>query len=344
MKLADFCFDLPPELIAQNPSTLRGNDRLMTLDRITGLVGHYSMQDLPNLISSDTLMVFNDSMVRKARVFAKKLHSNALNPIEFMFIRPSKKPATFSVMLKAAKRQHIGDSYSFTDGSVATLIEKTTGQEFGVLQFEKEITEEWFEQNGHIPLPPYIKREDTALDSVRYQNVYAHNIGSIACPTAGLHFTKDMLERLKAKGIEQVYITLHVGLGTFSPVREDNVEEHKMHTEHYIITPDVACKINTAHKAGRPILCVGTTSCRTLEAATDSSGVVHSGASDTDIFIYPGYKFRIVDRLFTNFHTPESTLLMLVSAFAGREHILSAYKEAVKQKYKFFSYGDAMLI
>ena len=211
------------------------------------------------------------------------------------------------------------------------------------------ITEEWFERNGHIPLPPYIRREDTEEDSERYQNVYAKEVGSSACPTAGLHFTEAMLERLKAKNIEIAYVTLHVGLGTFLPVRAEKIEDHKMHNESYYISEETAAKVNQAKKDGRPILAVGTTSVRTLESAwqggsVEEGGYLPSGHFDTSIFIYPGYSFKCVDKMFTNFHTPESTLMMLVSAFAGKANIMNAYQKAVENRYRFFSYGDAMLL
>jgi S-adenosylmethionine:tRNA ribosyltransferase-isomerase len=217
------------------------------------------------------------------------------------------------------------------------------------VKFDVPITEEWFEKNGHIPLPPYIRREDTEEDSERYQNVYAKEVGSAACPTAGLHFTEEMLEKLKAKNIEIAYVTLHVGLGTFLPVRAEKIEDHKMHNESYYISEETAEKVNQAKKESRPILAVGTTSVRTLESAwqggsVEEGGYLPSGHFDTSIFIYPGYSFKCVDKMFTNFHTPESTLMMLVSAFAGKANIMNAYQKAVENRYRFFSYGDAMLL
>jgi S-adenosylmethionine:tRNA ribosyltransferase-isomerase len=263
-------------------------------------------------------------------------------------------------MVKSAKKQKPGMRYTFPDGTIATIIEHegNAGTEFRALKFDFAINEEWFEKNGHIPLPPYIRREDTDEDSERYQNVYATDTGSAACPTAGLHFTKDMLARLDKAGIERRFVTLHVGLGTFLPVREENIENHKMHEEWYTIPKETADAINKAKREGRPILAVGTTSVRTLESAaqklSDEEGGfdqlnpqkewLNPGTSSTSIFMYPGYKFKVVDQMFTNFHTPESTLIMLVSAFAGRENILSAYKTAVENKYRFFSYGDCMFI
>lgn len=236
--------------------------------------------------------------------------------------------------------------YSFPDGSIGTIIDHpgNAGTEFRAMHFDFVITEEWFERNGHIPLPPYIKRSDTDEDSERYQNVYAQETGSAACPTAGLHFTEEMLARLTEKGIDREFVTLHVGLGTFLPVREEKIEDHKMHEEVFTVPQITAHKINQAKKEGRPILAVGTTSVRTLESASDENGIVKAGTSSTRIFMYPGYKFKVVNQMFTNFHTPESTLIMLVSAFAGRENILSAYEKAVENRYRFFSYGDCMFI
>ena len=345
MLTSDFNFDLPEELIAQHPSGVRGQDKLMFLGRESGEVTHFSMDDLPDLITPDTLMVFNNSRVRRARVYGIKETTG--REIEFMFLNTIDKDCLiWNVMVKNAKKQKPGMHYKFPDGTIGEIIEHegNKGTEFRALRFDFAINEDWFERNGHIPLPPYIRREDTEEDSERYQNVYSKEIGSAACPTAGLHFTDDMLRRLDEKGIERCFVTLHVGLGTFLPVREDNIENHKMHEEWYTVPVDVADKINKARAEGRPILAVGTTSVRTLESCSDDDGHVNAGTNSTHIFMYPGYKFKVVDQMFTNFHTPESTLIMLVSAFAGREHILSAYKQAVEAKYHFFSYGDCMLI
>ncbi|MBQ6780356.1 MAG: tRNA preQ1(34) S-adenosylmethionine ribosyltransferase-isomerase QueA [Treponema sp.] len=351
MKLTDFTFDLPEELIAQKPSGVRGEDKLMRLDRETGAVSHHAMADLPDLVESGTLMVFNNSKVRRSRCYGiKETGRGESNPgveREFMFLHQTT-PAmdTWRVMVKGAKKVKAGNAFRFADGSVGSIVgaEEDAGTEFRSIKFPFALTEDWFERNGHIPLPPYIRREDDDTDSERYQTIYAKETGSSACPTAGLHFTEPLLERLKAKGIDLEWVTLHVGLGTFLPVRTDKIEDHKMHEEAYTIPADVAEKINQAKKEGRKILAVGTTSVRTLESACDENGMVRSGSGSTRIFMYPGYKFKVVDQIFTNFHTPESTLLMLVSAFAGRERILSAYKTAVENRYRFFSYGDAMLI
>ena len=345
MKLTDFDFDLPQDLIAQKPSGKRGDDRLMLLNRKNGSVFHHQMNDLPDLIMPGTLMIFNNSKVRRARCYGIK-ETTGRNQ-EFMFLNQlDKEGFLWNTMVKSAKKQKNGMRYQFPDGTVAQIVdfpgnEKT---EFRALKFDFPLDEKWFEKNGHIPLPPYIKREDTEEDSERYQNVYAKETGSAACPTAGLHFTEEMLSCLAEKNIERDFVTLHVGLGTFLPVRESIIENHKMHEEVYTISESTAEKINKAKRDGRPILAVGTTSVRTLESSADEKGFVKSGTSSTRIFMYPGYKFKVVDQMFTNFHTPESTLIMLVSAFAGRENILNAYKNAVENRYRFFSYGDAMFI
>lgn len=345
MLLKEFDFNLPEELIAQHPSGIRGQDKLMLLNRKTGETEHHNMSDLPDLILPGTLMIFNNSKVRRARCYGIKETTGREQ--EFMFLNQIDSTGnTWNTMVKGAKKQKPGMRYTFPDGTTGTIIEReeNTGTEFRALRFESPVTEEWFEKNGHIPLPPYIKREDTEEDSERYQNIYAKETGSAACPTAGLHFTEEMLSRLSEKGIERDFVTLHVGLGTFLPVREEKIEDHKMHEEVFTVSATTAEKINQAKKEGRPVLAVGTTSVRTLESACDENGIVKAGTSSTHIFMYPGYRFKVIDQMFTNFHTPESTLIMLVSAFAGREHILNAYRTAVENRYRFFSYGDAMFI
>lgn len=345
MLLKEFDFNLPEELIAQHPSGIRGQDKLMLLNRKTGETEHHNMSDLPDLILPGTLMIFNNSKVRRARCYGIKETTGREQ--EFMFLNQIDSTGnTWNTMVKGAKKQKPGMRYTFPDGTTGTIIERqeNTGTEFRALRFESPVTEEWFEKNGHIPLPPYIKREDTEEDSERYQNIYAKETGSAACPTAGLHFTEEMLSRLSEKGIERDFVTLHVGLGTFLPVREEKIEDHKMHEEAFTVSATTAEKINQAKKEGRPVLAVGTTSVRTLESACDENGIVKAGTSSTHIFMYPGYRFKVIDQMFTNFHTPESTLIMLVSAFAGREHILNAYRNAVENRYRFFSYGDAMFI
>ena len=377
MLTKDFYFDLPEELIALHPSKVRGEDKLMVLNKTDGRISHYMINDLPDLIEKGSLMVFNNSKVRPSRCYAEKIGSTFSKPVEFLLIEPvglsaeqsagqsDKMPAShcgiadtsglWRAMVKNAKKHKPGNRYRFADGTLAEIVERAEdeGTEFRTLSFERAescdtkkhfcLDEAWFEKNGHMPLPPYIKRSDTEEDALRYQTVYAEIPGSIACPTAGLHFTEALLERLANKGIEKVSVTLHVGLGTFLPVRSEKIEDHIMHREVYTVSPETAEAVNRAKKEGRPVIAVGTTAVRTLESAW-KNGALQSGSSSTNIFLYPGCTFNAVDKLITNFHTPESTLLMLVSAFAGKEHIFNAYKNAVENRYRFFSYGDAMFI
>ena len=342
MQTSDFYFELPEELIAQRPSGERGNDKLMFLNKTTGQVEHHKMEDLVDLVAPGTLMIFNDSRVRRSRCYGIKTTSGREQ--EFMFLNPIGDGSSWNTMVKGAKKVKVGNEYKFTDGSIGVIPEVSEGSEFRTIKFDKPLDEAWFERNGHIPLPPYIRREDDDTDSERYQTVYARETGSAAAPTAGLHFTESLLQKLKDKGIELAWVTLHVGLGTFLPVREDNIEDHKMHTEYYTVSEETAAKVANAKAEGRPVLAVGTTRVRTLESASDENGRLIPGTRGTNIFMYPGYKFKVVDQMFTNFHTPESTLIMLVSAFAGKENIMSAYSQAVENKYRFFSYGDCMLI
>lgn len=352
MQTKDFHFDIPERLIAQIPCTERGCDKLLFLDKKTGQVSDHLFSELPTLIESGTLMVFNDSRVRRARIFATAESSG--NSAEFLLISNIEieglaSGSVWKVMAKNAKRHKDGRRYLFPDGTIATIrngSESIYGQsEFRMLEFDKPIDDAWLEINGHLPLPPYIRRKDGLSDAERYQTIYSRNIGSVAAPTAGLHFTQDVLSSLDARGIERADVTLHVGLGTFLPVRANNLEEHIMHEETYSVSELSAEKVNKAKREGRPILAVGTTSVRTLESAWDTKkGELKSGDGSTQIFIYPGYEFKVVNQVFTNFHTSESTLLMLVSAFAGKEKIFNAYAHAIVNEYRFFSYGDAMLI
>lgn len=352
MQTTDFHFDLPDSLIAQKPSAVRGNDRLLCLDKKNGAFEDHLFSDIVSLIHPDTLMVFNDSRVRHARIFGTA--DSTGNKSEFLlitlFISPGSIPGTvWKVMARNAKRHKPGRSYTFTDGTKAVIIPEPSGElvgtEFRLLQFDKVIDDSWLDQFGHLPLPPYITREDEPADADRYQTIYSQTIGSVAAPTAGLHFTNEILSLLDSKGIERTSLTLHVGLGTFLPVRCEHIEDHKMHEETYSVSIETAEKVNLAKKEGRPILAVGTTSIRTLESSWDEkTHSVIAGNRSTRIFMYPGYEFRVVNQVFTNFHTPESTLLMLVSAFAGKESIMKAYVHAIEEKYRFFSYGDAMLI
>jgi len=349
MKTADFFFELSEELIAQYPTAKRGQSRLMVMNREKCRLEHRMVSDLPEILEKGTLMVFNNSRVRRARLFGITETTGA--KVEFLLL---KKIDTLSwlVLSKRSKRQKPGNRYVFDD--VSAEIQSAAEGNF-VLRFDQPIDDAWLDVHGHIPLPPYIRRKDSEYDAVRYQTVYAREHGSAAAPTAGLHFTAELLSELKKAGMETVFITLHVGLGTFLPVRTLNIEEHKMHEETYSISEETACLIEKAKAEGRKILAVGTTSVRTLESAwvedhsveghsLPASGRLRRGEGSTSIFIYPGYTFKVVDCLFTNFHTPGSTLLMLVSAFAGRDFILESYKEAIKKGYRFFSYGDACLI
>lgn len=340
MLTKDFYFELPHSLIAQTPSAVRGDDRLMILNRGDGSIEHLRMDDLPAYIPHNALMVFNDSRVRRSRIYAQKEGSETKR--EFLFLEAADGTGhIWKTTTKNARKCRVGQVFIFDDGSRAEV--SALHHESCMLAFESARTEGWFESLGHMPLPPYIRRDDTVEDGERYQNVYAKVPGSAACATAGLHFTESMLKRLDAAGVERAALTLHVGLATFLPVRTEHAEDHPMHEETFTISADTAERVAQARIAGRPIIAVGTTSVRALESSWDA-GRVKSGTQKTSIFMYPGYRFQAVDMLFTNFHTPESTLLMLVSAFAGKDLILHAYETAVKEGYRFFSYGDAMLI
>ncbi|MDR0502291.1 MAG: tRNA preQ1(34) S-adenosylmethionine ribosyltransferase-isomerase QueA [Treponema sp.] len=364
MKTLDFNYNLPGHLIAQYPPEKRGQSRLLTLDRVTGKHSHSAVCALPeilcgrNFLGADgqkPLLVFNNSKVRKARLFAQSSVSGVLT--EFLLLERVKNreahietqpPAQdcWKVLTKRARQKKKGSGYFFYDGEgKKTAGAKAAGFEddFLILEFDRLIDDDWLDKYGHIPLPPYIKREDKAADAERYQTVYAKEYGSSAAPTAGLHFTCELLDSISQAGIESAFVTLHVGLGTFLSVRSVNIEDHVMHSETFSIDEQTALKIEKAKEQGRKITAVGTTSVRTLESAWED-GRLKRGEGSTSVFIYPGFKFRAVDAIFTNFHTPESTLLMLVCAFAGRQLILDTYAEAVREGYRFFSYGDAMLI
>lgn len=339
MKTSDFSFDLPPELIAQRPPERRGSSRLMVLDpaRPQQPIDHRLVVDLPELLEPGTVVVINDSKVRRARIYGR---SEGGARVEFLLIDPLP-GGRWRALVSRARRHRSGKRFMFDDGLVGTIV----GEEDGlrVVAFDRRVDDEWLESFGHVPLPPYIEREDESLDAERYQTVYADPTGSVAAPTAGLHLTEELIERLEKRGIEIVRVTLHVGLGTFLPIREQKVEEHEMHVERYEVPAGTAEAVTRAHREGRRVLAVGTTSMRTLEAAWRDESL-RPGRGETDLYIYPGYRFKAVDALFTNFHTPGSTLLVLVSAFAGRELIRRSYEEAVEKRYRFFSYGDAMLI
>lgn len=351
MKTRDFSFNLPEDLIAQEPPKDRGTSRLFVLDpgapEGTGSGkrwDHRKVVELPDMIPSGTVMVFNDSKVRRARLEGRTGHGGKVE----ILVLENRGGGTWACLTNKSKKLKTGDVLTFpSSGQDSTFQSGTVGEREGDLRlvtFQPPLTETYLDTWGHIPLPPYMKRPDNEADRSRYQTVYAGPVGSAAAPTAGLHFTPELMEALRLKGVEVCFVTLHVGLGTFLPVRAEELEDHQMHREIYTIPQNTAEAVNRAKAAGRTVLAVGTTSLRTLESASDEHGQIRAGDGDTSIFIYPGYRFRCVDRLFTNFHTPESTLLMLVSAFAGREVILKAYQEAVEQRYRFFSYGDAMLL
>ncbi|MBN1518719.1 MAG: tRNA preQ1(34) S-adenosylmethionine ribosyltransferase-isomerase QueA [Spirochaetales bacterium] len=337
MKTTDFSFELPEELIAQEPAAKRGASRLLTLDSHSGALGHRMVADLPDLVEPGTVMVFNDSRVRRARLFASSATGGR---VEVLLLRREGERLWAAITTRMAK-QTVGKTLCLPEGLGAEIVAVRPDER--VLEFSRELDDSYLERHGHLPLPPYIRRPDSAQDASRYQTVYARNAGSSAAPTAGLHFTQELLDRLAERGVDLRFVTLHVGLGTFLPVRADNIEDHRMHEESYTVPDDTADAVNRAKAEGRAVMAVGTTSVRTLESASQN-GTLAAGPGSTSIFITPGYHFRMVDQLFTNFHTPESTLLMLVSAFAGRERILAAYREAVERRYRFFSYGDAMLI
>ncbi|NIZ41137.1 tRNA preQ1(34) S-adenosylmethionine ribosyltransferase-isomerase QueA [Entomospira entomophila] len=343
MKTSDFDFDLPQELVASSPSVVRGDDRLMQLCIANQQISHHRFSDIVELLPRNALLVFNDSKVRKARLMATAMESGA--SVEMLLLHPIVSNR-WVVLVSKAKRQKEGKRYQLPDGVTATIISDAEGGDGTKIIEFFGLTESYIEKHGSMPLPPYMHRDASKLDDDRYQTIYAKHIGSAAAPTAGLHFTEEIVEKLTQKGIEHTFATLHVGMGTFAPVRAEIIEEHKIHTESYSISAETAHMINHAKAVGRPIIAVGTTTCRLLESAMKESqdGKIHSGSSMSSIFIYPGYEFRCIDGLITNFHTPKSTLLALVSALAGYDLIRQSYQEAIKECYRFFSYGDAMLI
>ena len=345
MLTKDFYFDLPDSLIAQEPSERRGEDRLLVLDKNSGEYKDMMMSDFPSLLPENSVLVVNNSKVRKARTYAESVETGGV--VEFLFLGKNSN-GSWKAMVTKSKRQKKGKRFVWKDSEgkayVYAVIEKENDDGTRDVRFDSDIDESFFQTLGHVPLPPYIKREDNWKDENRYQTIYAKKEGSVAAPTAGLHFTPEIMEKIKERGIKIYEVTLHVGAGTFLPVRSEEIENHHMHTESYEISPETAEELNKAKREGKTIVAVGTTSIRTLESASDENGVLTSLKGDTSIFIYPGYKFKFVDNLLTNFHTPESTLLMLVSALAGKDHILTSYRHAVEEKYRFFSYGDAMFI
>ena len=341
MNVADFDYELPEELIAQKPCDRRDGSRLLVVDRKTGIIKHEHFYDIEKYLRPDDCLVLNDSKVIPARLFGTKDITGA--KIEFLLTKRIDGDI-WETMVRPGKRLKPGDKVIFEDDFTAEILEN--GEDgTRIVRFDYEgIFMQRLEQIGAMPLPPYIERAAQTEDKERYQTVYAHEEGSVAAPTAGLHFTNELLEKIRAKGTRLAYITLHVGIGTFRPVKADRVEDHKMHFEEYEISRQAADTINDTKKAGGRIISVGTTSTRTCESAADENGFVKAGSGSTDIFIYPGYEFKVIDSLITNFHLPKSTLMMLISALYDREKILKIYEEAVRERYRFFSYGDAMFI
>lgn len=339
MKVTEFDYELPEELIAQHPVEPRDTSRLMTLDKVTGEVGHKAhFYDIIGELGSNDVLVFNDTKVIPARLYGHRKESGG--KVEVLLLTPCGEN-TWECLVKPGKKCPIGQEIVFNEKLSGTVIDKT---DFGgrIIRFTVDgVFDDIIQDIGEMPLPPYI--HEKLEDQNRYQTVYAREKGSAAAPTAGLHFTPELLERLKAKGVTLAFVTLHVGLGTFRPVSAEVIEDHQMHSEYYVVTQETADIINEARRAGKRIVTVGTTSVRTLESAT-VDGELKAGHDWTQIFIYPGYQYKMVDALITNFHLPQSTLLMLISALAGREHCLAAYREAVKERYRFFSFGDAMFI
>ncbi|MGN0301108.1 MAG: tRNA preQ1(34) S-adenosylmethionine ribosyltransferase-isomerase QueA [Lachnospiraceae bacterium] len=340
MKTSDFNFELPEELIAQDPLEDRSASRLLVLNKETGETEHKIFKDIIDLVNPGDCLVLNNTKVIPARLLGVKEDTGA--HVEVFLLKKLSKD-TWETLVKPGKKLKPGARVIFGDGLLTATILDTMEEGIRKVLFEYDgIFEEVLDKLGEMPLPPYITHK--LKDRDRYQTVYARYDGSAAAPTAGLHFTKELLTELEAKGVRIAYVTLHVGLGTFRPVKVDDVANHHMHSEHYIITGKAADIINTTKENGGRVICVGTTSCRTIESAADDTGKVIPGENDTQIFIYPGYSFKVLDALITNFHLPESTLVMLVSALAGKDNIMKAYKEAIDLRYRFFSFGDAMFI
>lgn len=340
MKVTDFNFELPKELIAQDPLEDRASSRLLVLHKETGEIKHRHFRDILKFLRKGDCLVINDTKVIPARLFGKKTDTGAA--VEVLLLK-RRTDNIWETLVKPGKKMKVGAQVSFGDGLLTGTVIDVVEEGNRLIQFSYEgIFEEILDQLGQMPLPPYITHQ--LKDKNRYQTVYAKHDGSAAAPTAGLHFTKELLKEIEDMGVTIAHVTLHVGLGTFRPVKADTIEDHHMHSEFYVVEDEEAKKINDTKKNGGRVICVGTTSCRTLESAVNEDGTLEAKSGWTDIFIYPGYRFKILDCLITNFHLPESTLVMLVSALAGREHILNAYQKAVEERYRFFSFGDAMFI
>ena len=342
MNKEEFFYDLPESLIAQDPLSDRSSSRLMLLDKKTGEVEHKIFKDIIDYLGPNDCLVINDTKVIPARLIGERVGTGARIEVLLLKRKPDEKDV-WEVLVKPGKKAKVGTEISFGDGKLVAKVIDIVDEGDRLIQFSYDgIFEEILDELGQMPLPPYITHK--LEDQNRYQTVYAKYQGSAAAPTAGLHFTKELLESIKEKGVSIASVTLHVGLGTFRPVKEENILEHHMHSEFYMINEEAAQKINETKKNGGRIIAVGTTSTRTLEAAAKEDGTIEACSGWTEIFIYPGYTFKCIDALITNFHLPESTLIMLISALAGREHVMNSYTIAVKEKYRFFSFGDAMLI
>ncbi len=340
MKTCDFYYDLPQELIAQTPMEKRDGSRLMILDRRTGEIGHRRFYDLPSLLCPGDCLIMNDSRVLPARLLGRRLPGGGACEVLLLTDRGEN---VWECLVRPGRKLRAGARMTFGDGSLTAEVVRELADGNRRIRFEYEgIFLEVLERLGKMPLPPYIKEE--LQDQERYQTVYSKVLGSAAAPTAGLHFTKPLLEEIAARGVNLGYVTLHVGLGTFRPVKEDTIEDHEMHSEFCTVPQETAELINRTKAAGGRVICVGTTSCRTLESWAEEDGHMEPRSGWTNIYLYPGSRFKVMDGLVTNFHLPESTLIMLVSAFAGREAVLNAYREAVRERYRFFSFGDAMFI
>ena len=340
MKKSDFYFELPQELIAQDPLEDRSSSRLLVLDKQTGEVEHHIFREIIDYLNPGDCLVLNNTKVIPARLLGEREGTGG--HVEVLLLKRKDKDV-WETLVKPGKKCKPGIRLVFGDGLLKAEVLEVVEEGNRLIRFEYEgIFEEVLDRLGEMPLPPYITHK--LQDKNRYQTVYAKYDGSAAAPTAGLHFTQELLKKIEEKGVNIAYVTLHVGLGTFRPVKEDDILDHHMHSEYYQVTEEAAELINQTRQSGKRVICVGTTSCRTVESAADENGVVHAGCDNTEIFIYPGYQFKVLDCLITNFHLPESTLVMLVSALAGREQVLNAYEQAIAEKYRFFSFGDAMFI
>jgi len=340
IKTADFYFDLPPELIAQTPIPRRDASRLLAMDRESGEISHRHFYDLPQLLRPGDCLVLNDSRVLPARLIGRREPTGGSVEVMLLLDRGEK---VWECLVRPGRKLREGANLSFGDGALTAMVQEVLENGNRLIRFEYEgIFLELLERLGRMPLPPYIKEE--LADAERYQTVYSREVGSAAAPTAGLHFTQDLLKTLEGMGVRLCYVTLHVGLGTFRPVKVEDPLRHDMHSEYCVVSEEAAGMINYTKAQGGRVICVGTTSCRTVESRATEEGIVIPGGDWTKIFIYPGYRFRVMDGLITNFHLPESTLVMLVSAFSTRENVMEAYQEAVRERYRFFSFGDSMFL